>query len=313
MRTCQRRMAFQHVVASATSSDPWRHRAYLAKQRLNTALWQGRLTHDVLGREFLNEIRRGRQPSVGYLEASVKEIAANQLDFSRKRRYLEPGMTKAKAGRSYCVLAVHERGDDVSDAEFADVIGSAIGSLQFVVNNSSLMSLLLRGGSHQAEVTLRFPFAGWTIKGTPDLVFTDAKGATWIVDWKIGQSQSSDYSHQLGIYALAVIGSDQWPRATIDSLHLLEANLLQQRLIEHEVSASSLGDAEDFAYRGITELRTLLPSARYEDLDMNELDVSAKPTSCGFCSFADLCVEDLNRAGRDSHIEAVQGTFSWLA
>lgn len=75
------------------------------------------------------------------------------------------------------------------------------------------------------------------------------------MDWKIGESETSDYSRQLLVYALAVARSGQWPGVDAEAVRLSEVNLLKNQIRQHAVTQERLEEAEDFACRGVSELR----------------------------------------------------------
>ncbi|MDQ6876302.1 MAG: PD-(D/E)XK nuclease family protein [Candidatus Dormibacteraeota bacterium] len=309
MRTCQRLFAFRHIVASATASAELRRRAYQAKQLQELSNWQGHLVHDILAHEFISEIKAHRRPALSYLNGAVRRLAEQQVVFSREHRYREPGMTKAAAGRSYCALTLHQRGEDIGPAQISETLELVGGCFEFLLSQTEFMSRLLTGRDHHSEVSLRFSLGDAWVKGTPDLVFLDAAGEIWIIDWKISNSLTSDYSHQLRLYGLAIVESRRWPAADVRSIRLIEANLLQRRLIEHPFSNELLDQTEDFAYRGITELRELVDGGHFEDLRLEELDVANRPTTCRYCNFSDLCIESLLAEGRAKEAEVIQGTL----
>jgi len=309
MRTCQRRFAFQHLIASGVAKDDFRRRAYVAKQSQELSAWQGHIVHDVLAHEFVAEVRQGRYPQLDDLTSAANKLLKQQLEFSRSRRYEEMGVSKAAAERSYCVLSVHRQGGDI-DADAIDDMRVAIGNcLGFILGQADFIRLLLRSQELQAESSLRFFVAEWPVRATLDLVFKDPKGQLWIVDWKIAKSLTSDYSHQLRLYALAVLRSGRWGTLNLNQIKLVEANLLQMRLTQHPLNEANLAQAEDFAFRGIVELRELVGSESDHSVLLDDLDTANSPATCGHCAFAELCIEALVKAGRNREAEVIQGTL----
>lgn len=309
MRTCQRRFAFQHLVASGVANDGFRRRAYIAKQSQELAVWQGHVVHDVLANEFLTEIRRRRYPKLIDLTAAADRILEDQLSFSRGGHYHESGMSKAAAGRSYCVLSVHLRGGDVDAAALEDIRRSISSCFEFILDQREFVQLMLSSQDHQAELKLRFPVAGWPVRATLDLVFRAPTGQLWVVDWKVAKSLTSDYSHQLRLYALALIRSGRGAVKDFASIRLIEANLLQMQLRPHPLSEETLAQAEDYAFRGVIQLQELLSSESDQNALLDELDTANAPATCGYCPFSELCIEALVRAGRARDAEVVQGTL----
>ncbi len=309
MRSCQRRAAFIHVVASAVSNDGLRRRAYVAKQLQGVSNWQGHLVHDVLAHEFLAEIRAHRRPTVAYLVGAAERLMEDQLAFSRAHRYRASDLSKTQAGRAYCALAVHEQGQDLDPQAMASVRMTIRRSFEYLLSQTDFIQVLQNGRNHQSEVNLWFSLAGSNVRGTVDLIFTDALGFLRIVDWKIAGSLTSDYSHQLRLYGLGVLRSGRWPGVEATSIRLIEANLLQGRITGHPLNEELIRATEDYAYKGIVQLRELVGRGRYEDLRLDELDVATTPRMCSNCSLSDICIETLISAGRTKDAEVVQGTL----
>lgn len=307
MRSCQRRAAFSYVVASPVAKDDLRRRAYLAKQLQEVSNWQGHLVHDVMANEFIAQIRANRRPSLAQLVDAADRLIDAQLAFSRAHRFRSRQVTKTEAGRAYCALALHERGEDLDAEALAKTRVTLREAFAFILGEADFMRCLRAGRNHQAEVTLWFLLGGSNVRATIDLIFSGQDGLLYIVDWKLARSLTSDYSHQLRLYALAAMHSGRWSNVDPASIRLMEANLLQRRIIHHSLTAEQLTATEDYAYRGIVELRELMGRGRYEDLHLDELDVATTPKMCSYCSFSDICIETLMAAGRAEDAKVVQG------
>jgi hypothetical protein len=306
MRRCQRLFVFGQVIASHNARDPLRHEAYLLKQLQSLSTWQGSIVHKVLATSFLADVRAGRPIDPEALSATAHDLARRQFAFSSARRYREPGQTKGAAGDEYCALYEHEHGEDISPERLDLVLTTITRCFEHLAGQEAFLAQLAAGSAHLAELPLNFTLAGATITATLDLVYQGANGQLVVVDWKVAGSETSDYSWQLLVYALAVARCDRWPSVDAEAIELYEANLLRNQVHRHPVSAQRLQDAEDFIYRSLVERETLIGKDRFDDLDLDEFEVAERPGTCYHCNFASLCLRQLEAAGRPEEAQMVQ-------
>lgn len=307
MRRCQRALAIGHVMASARTHDRDRHEAYILKQLQHLPAWRGSLVHAVLAADFPPAIGRGRPFPAAALTEAARDLARRQLAFSRAKRYRDPQQTKAAAGDAYCALIDHEHGGDLSPDALAALDVTLARCFDHLAQQGAFLDLLYAGAGHATEQRLSFPLDGATVTATLDLVFVAPGGRRVVVDWKVGGSEASDYRRQLLVYALAVTRSPRWGPVPPDAVDLYEVNLLENAITAHAVDATDLEEAEDFVYRSVTEMRMLLDDGVYDALDLDALEVAARPTTCAYCTLRPLCVDLLERGGRADEVELIQG------
>jgi hypothetical protein len=168
------------------------------------------------------------------------------------------------------------------------------------------LATLRAGFNHKTERQLFCRLDGVTVAAQIDLLFRRPDGQPTVVDWKIAQSETSDYSPQLLVYALAVACAAPWEGIKPEAIELYEVNLLKNRVHLHTVTPGRLDEAEDFIYRSITEMKGLVGSAKFEDLDLAEFEVAAKPQSCAHCNLRGPCIRLLEAAGRPVAAEVIQ-------
>jgi hypothetical protein len=210
-------------------------------------------------------------------------------------------------GPDYCALFEHEYGWPIGDAVLAETEATIAGCLGNLDRQSDFLASLTMGSNHWAEAPLSFRVNDVTVAATLDLVFLRPNGGITVVDWKIGRSDTSDYSRQLLVYALAVLRCGRWPQATAGTIELIEANLLKDAIHQHPVNQERLDDAEDFVYRSVMEMTALTGGDRFSELELDEYDVAARPTTCRYCKFGALCIERFEEAGRLVAAATVQG------
>ena len=306
MRRCQRLFVFGQVMASHNARDPLRREAYLLKQLQSLSTWQGSIVHKVLATTFLSDVRAGRAIDPAALSSAAHDLARRQFAFSAARRYREPGQTKGAAGDAYCALFEHEYGQDISPEQLDIVYATITHCFEHLAGQEAFLARLSAGSGHLAEQPLNFSLAGATITATPDLIYIGANGRLVVVDWKVAGSETSDYSWQLLVYALAVARCGRWPTVDAEAIELYEANLLRNQVRQHPVSAQRLQEAEDFIYRSLVEREALVGKDRFDDLDLDEFEVAERPGTCYHCNFGSLCLRQLEAAGCSEEARMVQ-------
>lgn len=307
LRRCQRQFAFGHIVASHSARDTLRHEAYVLKQLQHLSAWKGSLVHQVLSTRFLASVQARKPLDAAALTAAADELLLQQFDFSTACRYREPGMTKSAAGEAYCALYDHERGIEITSQDLDRVRAEIAQSFEHLASQQDFLSYVYTGRGHMTEVPLFFALQGSTVAATIDLLFFNAEGRPTVVDWKIAASETSDYSRQLLLYALAVSRCGRWPGVQAEEVNLYEANLLKNVVTSHTPSTERLEEVEDWVYRSIVDVEALMGAGRFETLNLDDLDVAEHPTTCNHCNFAPLCIQQFEVAGRAEEVGIVQG------
>lgn len=307
MRRCQRQLFFGHVMASHGARNPERREAYILKQLRNLRAWQGSVVHQVLRTHFVSALRESRPFDRVTLTAAAQDLARRQLAFSAAKRYREPGQTKRAAGEEYCALYEHEHGLEVSPEALAEVYANLARCFEHLGGQVEFLDHLYDGSQHLAEQQLSFRLNGVVVTVVPDLVFSGAAGQSTVVDWKVAENETSDYSWQLLIYALAVARYGRRPAVQGEAIELYEANLLKNEIRHRHVSGEQLDEAEDFTYRSMVELEALIGDRKFQEQDLDEFEVAKRPQTCFHCNFGRLCVRRLEAATRLGEAQLVQG------
>ena len=309
MRRCQRQFAFSQLIANPLAKDPERHEAYMLKQLKQLSTWQGSVVHEVLSTVFLGDIVNHRQIDSAKLAAAAQDLARSQYAFSAARRYREPGLTKKTAGDDYCALYAHEYDQPISPEALAEVQKNLALCFEHLASQNEFLATLAAGHGHRVEQTLFFRLAGATITAKPDLLFFTADQQPIVVDWKVGESETSDYSRQLLVYALAIERCGYWSTVRAETTRLYEVNLLKNQIYQHALTTNRLDEAEDFIYRSVVEMEALVGADTSQGFDLDELEVAEHPTTCSYCPFRPLCLRHLEQTGRTEEIALVQGSF----
>ena len=310
MRRCQRQLMFGHSMASHAARDPQRREAYLLKQLQHVSAWQGSLVHQVLATRFLEENIRARLPvDPAALAQSAQDLARRQFAFSAAGRYREAGQTKGQAGDEYCALFEHEYGWPIPADALPEIYTNLARCFDNLASQHELLSLIRSGHDHRSELRLSIRLTEHlpTVTATLDLAFMAPDGQPVVVDWKVADSETSDYSRQLLVYALAVVRGGPWRNVTPDGIRLYEVNLLRNYVRQHAVTADRLDDTEDFVYRSLVEQQSLVGDHKYGDLDLSEFEVAERPATCTHCNFRKLCIPQLAAMNHPAEVVPIQG------
>jgi hypothetical protein len=307
MRRCQRLLVFAHVMASHNARDPVRREAYLLKQLQHLSAWQGSLVHKMLATVFLEDLHAGRPIDPAALAAAAWDLARRQLAFSAARRYRARGQTKREAGDEYCALFEHDHGGTITPEALQSVHANIARCFENLAAQKTFLAHLYAGFEHIAECPLSFRLNGVTIAATPDLVFWRPDGQPAVVDWKVSERETRDYSRQVLIYALAVARCGLWRGVSAEAIELYEVNLLKGQVRRHPVTTERLEETEDLIYQSTMELKTLVGDGKFRALDLDEFEVAARPATCFYCNFRSLCRLQLEATRRPAEAQIIQG------
>jgi hypothetical protein len=297
---CQRKWFFMKKVANALAkNDPLRREAYLLNQLRSLPAWRGGIVDKVIEEAVVPSLRMGTVPQLDSVLKYASDLADAQLQFAGARRYLEPGVTKSKAGNQYAALFEIEYGDGI-DTQVLELERKIIEtSLANLLSNNQMIETLLHSrwlGSQRA-LTFNLDGADFTIRAHPDLIAFFDSGAPLIVDWKVSTSLANDYWLQLAVYALALCHSSphrDWPHNAMTGVdatkvRLVEANLLTNYFKEHNVDENDVVELEDFILDSAWEMGLLDLGKNYTQLEVGSFESARNPRSCQYCQFQRIC------------------------
>ena len=288
-RKCQRQYFFRHIMPHHNAKDEKRREAHLLRQFCSLDEWRGKLVHLALEKYFVPSLQEGNLISLDELMEQTWDLAEAQVQFSREKKYKQPDITKTKAGDLFLALKIDEYNINTGQEKFIQIADDIEKSYKFLYANSWLLNLLTNGDWYEAEPNLPFKFNQVTITAKLDLVMGYGDRKICVIDWKIGHSQTSDYSRQLYLYALAVIRNKRWSGYKLQDLLLIEANLLQNKFIKHAINISQELEIEDFLYRSISEIQAVTSDHKYNLDNLEDYEYANSPLSCEYCNFEQLC------------------------
>lgn len=276
-------------MASHNARDPLRREAHILRQLKPLAMWRGSLVHDMLNRYFVPSLKSGSLIAERDMLQRTLTLADQQFAFSKERRY-RSGISKSKAGEQFCALLEHDFGQEIVSDDISRLKEETTRCYANLYQNKSLQNTLRQGTWYGSEINVPFSLEGVTVAAILDLAFF-TKDALHVVDWKIGESASSDYAPQMLIYALATV--NKWNRS-LETIKLWEVNLLKDCITEHTVTEDKLDSAEDFIYRSVSDILSLTEDRSYTELDFHDFDCANTSNTCAYCKFRSLCLKMLH-------------------
>jgi hypothetical protein len=291
MRKCPRQVVFTQIVATHGQKQSHRREAFTLKQLQSVSAWQGSIVHKVLARRFVADLQLRKPFDWDAYNLAAAELVDRQFAFSRAKRYRDADVTKSSMGDDFCALTEHDRGAELPANTLEQVKVAVATAIDNLRRQENLLQYLRNGHAFVTEQTVHFKLIGLEVPltATADLVFRRPSGELAILDWKIGESGTAEYSMQLLTYAVALPKSSAYLGVDPLSTHLVEANLLKNHVRSHAVNADRLIEAEDFIFRSASDLAELLAGVEYDSLDLTDFDAAENPNTCAFCNFRSLC------------------------
>lgn len=288
-RRCQRQYLFSQIIASPRAKDRLRREAHILKQLRGLAKWQGAVVHDGINRFLIPQLRVDGRLNVARVIDCTLDMARQQFHFSCQQEYRTPGLTKSAAGICYAALYEHEYGQEIGEAQLQQVLDTVRTCFTNLFEQKSLLEEIRTHRRLYCERTFQFTVDNTTIWPRLDLMFFNAKGSSVIIDWKVADDITSDYSRQVMVYALGV--TRQWPEIRPEHIMVKEVNLLKNIITMHPVTIERLLETEDFIYRSVTAIRDLVRDHKWESQSLEDFEPAGSFRSCQYCNFRKLCQE----------------------
>lgn len=282
-RRCQRQFFFGNIMASHNAKDPRRREAFILKQLKHLPVWRGILVHECLSDFFVPTIKEKVISQIDLTNITLERLD-QQFNFSKNRRY-RAGSSKTECGSHYCALVEHELGLPIDDKRIEVLKREISQCYEFLYTNNDFLEQLRNCENMTNEINLPFKMDTTTVFAKLDLTFIDKNNLN-IVDWKIGASDTSDYSTQLLVYALAA--THKMGRKP-DRIKLFEANLLKKQIVEHAIDDEKLRKTEDFIYKSISDIKSVTREQKFDNLSFDDFETAHNSTNCEFCNFRSLC------------------------
>jgi len=303
LRQCHRKFYFAQELADHHFTHPVRRKAFELSQSKSLRMWQGSLIDHAFSNMIVPIYKDKQEPDFLEIADDLVDMAERQFAFSANKQYHEKGMTKKKAGDEFAILDIHESGVPFSWEELSSVyetIHQII--LQIPVLPSpepgKTLDEYLRTASYlRPNIQYwRYEFQGVTLNPQIDMVRYKDKSVQ-VIDWKVSDSNSSDYSNQLflaGVVAYHNIKKEYqekgWALLSQQAFTLYEYNLMNGNIKQHSFSRETTARALDYVFKFREEQEMLSFGRKWNELDIRDYETTDKKETCMFCKFKPLCI-----------------------
>lgn len=266
-------------------------------------MWQGTLIDNFFSKRIISIYKDKQVPDFKSLSDELVDIAKRQFAFSEKRLYRDKSLSKTKAGDAFQILDIHECGAIYSEEDLLNVYNKIKEIVQQIPDYSSpeegktLHEYLVSSSYLQPDVKYwSYEFEGVKLNPQIDLIRHKGK-SIHVVDWKVSDSNTSDYSKQLylaGIVAFHNIKKSniekKWSLPKLEDFSLFEINLMNGNRREHPFTKESTAGALDYVYQFKDEQEQLSGNKNWNDLNIEDYMTTDKRETCVFCKFKPLCI-----------------------
>jgi len=292
-RRCQRQYYFQYIAANHNAKkDIWRRQAFIYKKLKNLKLWQGSLVDLGIQLYLIDALNNGETISHQKLINQTIELSKQQFNFSLTKSYWNRKNSSSDIG--FCALYEHEYNQPITDDDLNHVFQTIelcydnLFQISLPTNRHTLLIDLIKNASWKKANLQNLNYPMDEIKVSPQidlLMFTNNKPI--VVDWKIAESDSSNYSRQLMICALPILykRNQYQPEDVI----ILEVNLLKNRIERYNLSKEKISEIEDFIFQSYSDIQMLVRNKSFYEQNIEDFDYANSPTVCYYCNFRKLC------------------------
>lgn len=328
LRRCNRQYYFAHIAANHGRKNAFRREAYELKRMQNFQMWPGSVVDKFIETEIIPNVKKLESKDFELLAEKAVELAKKQYDFSKKKLFSDPKVKAGNHKQTFTILQTHKLNTEYSDSNIEEVyekVHRAIKRFPEVIIPTSGTNLLeyLKEASWMLPNVMNWSFKVDNSTVSPQIdLFLIHNNKPVVIDWKLSASYVTDYSRQLIVCALSVMnwykkrsGSSENP--SMDDYSLFEVNLLKStdNVSSHELNIERASEIIDYINLTGSDLELLLGNRTFEEIDIEEFDITDKDTTCAFCNFQKLCASILingfeyEKATFNKHVSNFQ--FEW--
>lgn len=318
LRECNRKYYFAHIMATHGRKSPLRRKAYELKSMQNLAMWKGSVLDKFMETILIPLIKNKQDLDFAALADQAVELAKRQFNYSKQEIYTDAFVSKTEAGANFCILDIHALGKEYAESEIAEAYSLIYGTvlnIPFIKmpDGQLLVDYLKKADALTPNVN------NWIVhvedaqvKPQIDLILYQ----NWkpvVMDWKLSNSFTSDYSTQLIICGITVylkrLEKTDKPPYKYSDIKLFEINLLKGTVTEHEFKEERINGIIDDINLTSKDILLLTNGQEYDAIDSEDFELTDDENSCLFCNFRPLCsyLQITNNAyDEKSFIEFVQ-------
>ena len=328
LRRCNRQYYFAHVAANHGRKNAFRREAYELKRMQNFLMWPGSVVDKFIETEIIPNIKSLNYSDFDSLAEKAVQMAKKQFEFSQNRLFGDPNVRAGDHKQDFAILQIHKLNEEYTDEDIQgvyDKIHKAVKRFPEIVMPTTGSKLLefLKEASWLLPNVMNWSFNVESSRVSPQTdLFLIHQNKPVIIDWKLSASFVSDYSRQLIICALSIMNwykkrNSPGDIPKMEDYSLFEINLLKENenVTSHELNIERASEIIDYINLTGSDIELLLEGRKYEDIDIEEFDITDKDTTCAFCNFRSLCANVLlngienEKASFNKHVPNLQ--FEW--
>lgn len=312
LRKCNRMYYFQYLAPSHHFTNSLRRRAHELKKSKSLLMWRGSVIDKIMELEIMPKIKDKIVIDYSQVANSAIALAKRQFEFSEKKLYTIKENSESKVGADYCILDIHDTKVAYTEEDLKKVYNSIqeviLGIPNIRMKDGSLLIDFLHKASFIVPNLRGWNFEFENVKISPQIdlfMFVDNKAV--VLDWKVSESDVSDYSRQLIIGGITVF--DTYRRKAIagtgrrlgfSDIRLVEVNLLKQNVTEHPFNKATADECIDYIYLNSNDVEMLTEGKNFDQLNIEDFPITDKEGTCMFCKFRSLCIETLTKNSKDN-------------
>jgi hypothetical protein len=317
LHQCRRKFFFSQIMATHGRKNAMRRKAYELKSMQNLTMWKGSVVDKFIETVIIPRIRDKQALDFPKLADECVELAKNQFRYSKLEVYTDAAVSKNEAGADFCILDIHAMGKEHTETEIAEVYSTVhaaiLGIPEIKMPNGQLLIDFLK----QANA-LTPNINNWAVYIEDAMVKPQIDLLAYhnwkpvIMDWKVSDSYTSDYSTQLMICGITVYlkrlqSKDKAPYTHSD-IKLFEVNILKGLVTEHEFSVERVNQTIDDINLNSKEILKLTGNREFDEQKIDDFDLTDNEGSCKLCNYRTLCSFLLlnNKYDEKSYIEFIQ-------
>jgi hypothetical protein len=302
LRKCNRMYYFQYLAPSHHFTHPFRRKAHELKKSKNLLMWRGSVVDKIMEIEIMPRIKQKQIIDYNRIADIAVELAKRQFNFSEQKLYRVKENSESKVGPDYCILDIHEANVPYTEEALAKVYSSIreiITGISRIKMPDGKMMLV----EYLTKATFIAPnLRGWSfefenVKISPQLdLFMFVENKAVVLDWKVSESDVSDYSRQLVIGGITVFDTyrrkaaeGKGKKLSFTEIRLLEVNLFKQTTKEHPFTKQIVDECIDYIYLNSNDVDMLTEGKPFDQVNIEDFPITDKEGTCFFCKFRPLC------------------------
>ena len=181
---CQRQWFFKTQLANSRAKDETRQTAYRLSKLQSLSAWRGNLVDQVLSRDILPAIERGRPMNADQAVVQAMQRFDRQLRIGRAHRLHDPDFKPSAFGDDFVAFHVLQYEGQLRDDDIARARDEVRQAISAFFSMRELLDLLQAADRLVTQRALVFGHSDVSVRAVPDVIVFSGDEAPTIIDWK---------------------------------------------------------------------------------------------------------------------------------